>query len=137
MFHLKDARFGALSKSSAIMCYHWQDFCSFLESHAYITNKLACLVRDALSLDYVKVVIAVLAAFGVHLVSPYHAITIVKTTTHTSEEVFLKSLYADLISHNIGEDFFKFEAPEFHAVSQNLFDNVKKEYKDDVLDSVK
>ena len=136
LFSLKDARFGELSKSSAIMCYHWNDFCSFLESHSYITNKLACLVRDALKLDYVKVVVAVVAALGVHLVSPYHAMTIHKDATHSSLQVFFKTLYSDLINHEVDGDFFKFDAPEFHSVSQQLFDNVKKEYKMDVLNSV-
>ena len=137
LFSLKDARFGALSKSSSIMCYHWDDFCSFLESHIYITNKLACLVRDALNLDYVKVVIAVIATIGVHLISPYHATTIAKTATHSSLKVFLNSLYSDLANHHVNEDFFKFEAPEFNAVSQKLFDKFKKEYNIDVLNSVK
>ena len=67
LFLLKDAHFEALSKSSAIVCHHWDDFCSFLESHKDVTNKLACLVHDALSLDYIKIVIAVVAAIGVHL----------------------------------------------------------------------
>ena len=136
LFSLKDARFGELSKSSAIMCYHWNDFCSFLEKHSYITNKLACLVRDALNLDYVKVVVAVVAAIGVHLISPYHAMTIHKDATHSSLQVSLKTLYNDLIDHEVNEDFFKFDAPEFESVSQQLFDNVKKEYKMDVLNSV-
>ena len=82
LFSLKDAHFGKLSKCSAIMCYHWNDFSSFLESYSDITNKLACLVRDALNLDYVKVVIVVMAAIGVHLVSPYHAMTISQNATH-------------------------------------------------------
>ena len=109
------------------MCYHWNDFCSFLEKHSYITNKLACLVRDALNLDYVKVVVAVVAAIGVHLISPYHAMTIHKDATHSSLQVSLKTLYNDLIDHEVNEDFFKFDAPEFESVSQQLFDNVKKE----------
>ena len=118
------------------MCYHWEDFLSFLESHAYITNKLACLVRDAMTLDYIKVVIAVVAALGVHIVSPYHAMTIDKAATHSSLKEFFNNLYSDLVSHQVGEDFFKFEVPEFHAVSARLFDRVKVEYKIIVLNSV-
>ena len=48
----------------------------------------------------------------------------------------LLRLYNDLIDHEVNEDFFKFDAPEFESVSQQLFDNVKKEYKMDVLNSV-
>ena len=89
LFSLKDAHFGKLSKCSAIMCYHWNDFSSFLESYSDITNKLACLVRDALNLDYVKVVIVVI---GVHLVSPYHAMTISQNATHKHLKVFYETL---------------------------------------------
>ena len=137
LFSLKDAHFGHLSKSCAIMCYHWNDFTSFLETYSEITNKLACLVRDALKLDYVKVVIAVVAAIGVHLVSPYHAMTISKKATHTSLEVFLKTLYSDLINHCVCEDFFHFLEPEFDSVSPKLLEKVIKEYRIEVLNSVK
>ena len=137
LFPLKDARFGQLSKACAIMCYHWNDFTSFLETYSEITNKLACLVRDALHLDYVKVVIAVVATIGVHLVSPYHAITISKKATHTSMKVFLKTLYSDLANHCVGEDFFNFLEPEFDSVSSELLKKVIKEYKIEVLNSVK
>ena len=98
LFSLKDAHFGKLSKCSAIMCYHWNDFSSFLESYSDITNKLACLVRDALNLDYVKVVIVVMAAIGVHLVSPYHAMTISQNATHKRLKVFYETLYNILIN---------------------------------------
>ena len=45
---LKDSRFGLLSQSCAVCLYHWNDFESFLDSHSYITNKLACLIRDGM-----------------------------------------------------------------------------------------
>ena len=63
LFLLKDACFAALSKSSAIICHHWDDFCSFLGSHEYFTNKLACLVQDASALEYIKTVVTVIASF--------------------------------------------------------------------------
>ena len=129
LFSLKDAHFGKLSKCSAIMCYHWNDFSSFLESYSDITNKLACLVRDALNLDYVKVVIVVMAAIGVHLVSPYHAMTISQNATHKRLEVFYETLYNILINHSVGEDFFKFIEPEFDPVCPELLSTVKKDYK--------
>ena len=136
LFSLKDAHFGQLSKSCAIMCYHWNDFSSFLESYSDITNKLACLVRDALNLDYVKVVIAVVAAIGVHLVSPYHAMTISQNATHSRLKVFYETLYNILINHSVGEDFFKFIEPEFDSVCPKLLGAVKKDYKIEVLASV-
>ena len=65
LFLLKDARFDALSKLSAIMCFHWVDFKVFLSTHEYMTNKHACLVRDALCLEYIIVTVAVIAVICV------------------------------------------------------------------------
>ena len=45
LFHMKDARFGCLSRCASIVLHHWEHFRSYLERHDYITNKLACLVR--------------------------------------------------------------------------------------------
>ena len=61
---------------------HWDDFCGFLSTHDYVTNKLTCLVRDALAMEYIKVVVAVVVAFGIHLVSPFHACIISSKATH-------------------------------------------------------
>ena len=137
LFSLKDAHFGKLSKSSAIMCYHWDDFTCFLESFSEISNKLACLARDALNLQYVKVVIAVVAAIGVHLISPYHAKTISKKENHTSLKWYLKILHSELSTFSVDEEFFKFVEPAFESVTPKIFKQVLKEYKIDVLNSVK
>ena len=51
IIHMKDARFGYLPRCCAILCHHWDDFKAFLET-CDTTNKLACLVRDSLELDY-------------------------------------------------------------------------------------
>ena len=137
LFLLKEARFGALSRSAAIMCYHWDDFFSFLSSHDYITNKLACLVRDALSLEYVKVVVSVVAIVGMQIITPYHAMTISKTATHSKLKVMFESLYEELTSKEINCDFFQLEQPAFSVVSQSLFKDVKENYGIDVVQSVK
>ena len=137
LFHMKDARFGRLSRCAAIMCYHWDDFKNFLDSHDYVTNKLACLVRDSLNLEYIKVVVAVVACMGIHLVSPYHAKTISIDTTHSTLKEFLTSLYTSLNNHVITQSFFELDHPELSGVSQDLFDAVKKQYTPDVVAAVK
>ena len=71
LFHLKDERFACLPRCAAIVIYHWNGFLNFLDQHDYITNKLACLVRDAMEMEYILVVLTAVAAFGIHLVSPY------------------------------------------------------------------
>ena len=94
LFLLKDARFGTLSKSNAIMCFHWDDFNVFLSTYEYITNKLACLVRDALCLEYIRVVVAVIAVTGVQLIASYHAMTISNKSRHSSLNLFENKNYA-------------------------------------------
>ena len=136
LFQLKDARFGALSKSSAIMCHHWEDFSNFLETHGYITNKLACLVRDSLSLDYVKIVIAVVAVFGIQIISPYHAMTISTSATHSKLKVTFESLYGEMTKMNAKDNFFNLEEPAFSPVNASIFKSVKKDYGIDVILSI-
>ena len=137
LFHLKDARFGALSKSCAIMCYHWNDFWDFLEEHDYITNKLACLVRDALALEYIKIVAAVVAVIGIQLVTPFHALTISKGATHSNLKATFESLYHELNTNDVTENFFELETPGFSSVSKDLFKDVKNNYGLGVVNSVK
>ena len=88
------------------MCHHWEDFSNFLETHGYITNKLACLVRDSLSLDYVKIVIAVVAVFGIQIISPYHAMTISTSATHSKLKVTFESVYGEMTKMNAKDFFF-------------------------------
>ena len=93
---MKDYRFGLLSKSCAIMCYHWQDFLDFLESHDYVTNKLACLLRDGMSNNYVKIVIAVAAAFDPQLIQPFFAKTKGKSTHSDLYTFFVMFIHKSL-----------------------------------------
>ena len=64
----------------------------FLSSNPHINNRLACLVRELLDLPYLKVVFAVFAAVGVHIIEPFNWRTIDKESTHTS----LREYYAKL-----------------------------------------
>jgi len=137
LFHLKDARFGALSKSCAIMCYHWNDFYDFLEAHEYITNKLACLVRDALELEYIKIVAAVIAIIGIQLVTPFHAITISKGATHSSLKEKFVSLHHELKRNDVSEQFFNLDSPAFSCFNEEMFQDVKANYGLHVVDCVK
>ena len=137
LFLLKNARFGALSKSSAIMCFHWDDFNVFLNTHEYIINKLACLVRDALCLEYIGVVVAVIAVIGVQLIAPYHAMTISNKSTHSSLKLFFESLYEELCNQEVDETFFSLTSSAFKSVSDKLFTEVQKNYGLDVVKAVK
>ena len=135
LFHMKDARFGLLSLSCAICIFHWSDFNKFLDNHEYITNKLACLVRDGMQHEYVMVIACVCAAYGIHLIIPFHYKTKGKSD-HSTLRKYFKDLYDNLMSTLISKEFFEFSKPMFTAVSERMFDGVKSECGLDVLKAV-
>ena len=137
LFHMKDARFGQLSRCCAIVAYHWHDFQSFLDSHDYISNKLACLVRDAMNLEYVQVVIAVVASIGMQLISPFHATTIATDSNHSSLTEFLRDLYLHLSAATVAQGFFDLDTPAYPCVHENLFSSVIKQYIPEVVQAVR
>ena len=137
LFELKDYRFGCLSQSSAVAVYHWFDFLDFLHQHDYITNKLACLVRDSMQFDYIIVVLIVVAAFGIHLISPLFIKTKGKAT-HSDLKLFFTKVHTSLLNDSIDERFFQFLEPCIDGVSKYVFDTlVKTEYGVEVVQSMK
>ena len=136
LFHMKDGRFGLLSQCSAVICYHWEDFQNFLDGHDYITNKLACLVHDAMQFEYIPVILATIAAFGPHLIHPYFAKTKGRST-HSQLGEYFATLHNSLMTTEIDASFFEMLQPTFEGVSKQMFDSVKKnEYAGDILDAV-
>ena len=75
--------------------FHWSDFDEFLDTHNYITNKLACLVHDGMEHEYVKVIACVCAAFGIHLVIPFHYKT-KGNSYHSTLQLYFAQLYNNL-----------------------------------------
>ena len=86
------------------------------------TNTLACLVRDALNLEYIKVVVTVVACIGLHLVEPFRAKTIGKTATHSSFKEFFTDFYISLRDLKVDASFFLLDSPFLSGVFQRLFD---------------
>ena len=93
MFMYKDERFGCFPKASAVVLSSMEGLGDFLNVNIDIDNKLACLVRDILKQEYLPLVLAVVAAFGIQLIEPFHAITISNKTTHQSLKQYFKALH--------------------------------------------
>ena len=100
LFAYKDARFGCLSKAAAVALYNFDNISSFLEEFPDISNRLACLVREVMVLPYLKPVLVVWAAIGLHLVEPFYARTIQDGATHTSLKEFFKVLLSQHVKTN-------------------------------------
>ena len=132
LFAYKDNRFGCLSRAAAVLLYNYDHLTDFLKQNPHINNRLACLVREVLDLPYLKVVLAVFACLGVHLVEPFYARTIEKGATHSALDKFYKGLHTSL-GQPVTDAFITFIKPEYAGVSEELFSGVKENYGKEVL----
>ena len=92
---------------SVVLC-HWDHFKRFLDTHDYITNKLACLVRDTMELEYIPTVLSVITAFGIQLIEPYFIIMKKSDATHSQLQSSFTDMHAGLKFDDIGESFLGF-----------------------------
>ena len=106
-----DARFGCLSRCAAIACHHWADFSHFLDTHDNITNKLACLVRHSFDNKWIKLVIAVVATLVIHVISPFHYISITNGMVHDDIREFPTDMNNDMRNRVVAAIFFPSEWP--------------------------
>ena len=137
LFQMKDMRFGLLSQSCARVYYHWDDFVEFFEKQDYVTNKLACLCRDAMDLPHIRTVAATLAAFGIHLVSPFFSKTKSSKSTHTDLKDYFSTVHNSLLNQEIDETFFTFDGEFFKGIGSYFVNNIKKhEYGVEVTEAV-
>ena len=136
LFSYKDQRFGCLSRAAAVLLFNLPYLDQFLSSNPHINNRLACLVRELLELPYLKVVFAVFAAVGVHIIEPFYWKTIDKESTHTSLREYYAKLYADL-GKVADESFFDLEGAVFESVSAEMFNGVVASYGEAVISSVR
>ena len=70
-----------------------------------------------MNLEYIKVIVVSIAALGIHLIEPFHALTIDVSSNRTS----LKET---------------FDAPASGSVSPNLLNKTKTVYKPEVVEAV-
>ena len=105
LLHIKDARFGYLSRCS-IASHHWDDFKLFLDT-CDTANKLAYLIRDSLNLDYIQVIITVISCIGLYLIEISHSTTINVDSTHDSLGIFMSRLYDSLKTYKVDANFFQ------------------------------
>ena len=136
MFLYKDERFGCFPKACAVCLFSRDLIKDFLSEHPNITNRLACLVRDIHNLEYVALVMAVVAAFGIHLIETFHAVTISKKSNHDSLTVFYRGLH-EKMEQEITDEFITLADAWYPGISKNLFEEVKKSYGLHVVDEVR
>ena len=119
-----------------MLLFNYEHIEGFLSSNPHISNKLACLVRELLNLPHLKVIFAVFALLGVHLIEPFYCKTISQTATHTKLKSFYKELHTSLVTTKVDASFLTLSKPFFPGVKVELFMDVKKSYGDKVLEVV-
>ena len=135
MFLYKDERFGCFPKACAVCLYSREILQEFLMSHPDIDNRLPCLVRDIYGHEYLKLVMAVVAVFGIQLIEPFHATTISKQSNHNTLTIFFKNLH-DHMSVPITNQFFDMDNPWYPGISTGLFKAVRDSYGKNVTESL-
>ena len=133
----KDQRFGCLSRASAVLLYNYEHLQGFLSSNPHISDKLACLVRELLTLPHMKVIYTAFALLGIHLIEPFYSRTITTGTIHTELGVFYRELHTSLVETNVDASMLTMGHPIFPGVSEKLFKSVKKSYGEKVVDLVR
>ena len=70
LFAYQDHRFGCLSRAAGVLLYNFEWLEQYLTENPQVTNRLACLVRDAMDIPYLKAILVVFAAL-VQLIEPF------------------------------------------------------------------
>ena len=117
---LQMERFNSLVHSAATFLLVDPIVHKFLATYEHITNQLACLVRSFETLDYVRVLAAVVVALGSHLILPYISLTSSSTTTQCKLMEAFPALYSDLTSTDPAK-LLNLDSPAFTFISNDRF----------------
>ena len=93
---------------------------NFLNKFTNITNSLACIIRSFESLEYLRVLAAVVVVIGVHLVEPYLSLTTSSSTSWDKLVQAFPSLYNDLTT-TPPKRLLDHSSPAFSFISEERF----------------
>ena len=117
---LQMERFNSLSYSAATFLLIDPKVTAFLAKFEHITNQLACLVRSFQTLDYIRVLAAVVVALSTHLILPFISLTSSSTTTQLQLMEAFPQLYQNLCSSD-PEKLLDLDTPAFGFISPTRF----------------
>ena len=81
--------------------------------------------------SYLRISLAVFAAFGIHLIEPFNATMFSNQTTHTTLLAFYQSIMNKL-DETVSETFFSFEVNAF-GFPEEYFEGCKQKYHSDLV----
>ena len=133
-FQYRDDRFDGLAHGCALVLHLWKSYFSWLNERTDINNRLACYSRSMENVSYLRISLAVFAAFGIHLIEPFNATMFSKQTTHSTLLAFYKSLMLKL-DETLTENFFSFNENAF-GFPDEYFEGCKNKYHLDLVKCV-
>ena len=92
-------------------------------------------MRDFLKVEYIDIVFAVFAKFGIQLIEPFFVNTIEVGATHSSLKVFYQGLHQRM-ADPVTEEFFQLSTPWFEVVRPTLLKGLMESYNKDVVKAV-
>ena len=131
---LQKERFNSLAYSCVVALNLDENVCKFLLKYENITNQLACICRSFESLEYIRVMAAVGAVIGIHLIEPFVSLTSSSTTTYSKLITSFPQLYTDLTT-TPSRLLLDLSTPAFKFISKERFESVK--YPDTLLRGTK
>ena len=117
---LQMERFNSLVFSAATFLRVDTHVTAFLDKFEHITNQLACLVRSFQTLDYIRVLAAVVVALGSHLILPFISLTSSATTTQEKLLTAFPQLYINLTTTPV-DQLLDLDSPAFDFISVERF----------------
>ena len=130
-FQYRDDRFDGLAHGCALVLHLWDSYFSWLRERTDINNRLACYIRSMETVSYLRISLAVFAAFGIHLIEPFNATMFSNQTTHTTLLAFYQSIMNKL-DETVSETFFSFEVNAF-GFPEEYFEGCKQKYHSDLV----
>ena len=99
-----------------------------------ITNRLACLVRDFLNIEYLDISFSVFSSIGIHLIEHFLTFTTSEGATYSKLKDFI---YLYTMKRLVTKEFFLFDNSWFEAVSADMLGGIKRGYNSKVVGTVK
>ena len=113
-------------KGLAVLLYNYEHITGFLYSNPRISNKLACLVRELLTLPHMKVIYAAFSILGIYFIEPFYLSTITTGVMHTELGILYRVLHVSNLETKVEASILDMKNPIFPGISQELFESVKK-----------
>lgn len=120
---LQKERFNAFPYSCALALHYDTNISAFLSKYTNITNTLACIVRSFQDLEYLRVLAAVGAIIGIHLVEPFLSLTTSTKVDYSKLQTAFPLLYQNLMETK-PELLLDLTQPAFCFTSKERFKSV-------------